>query len=47
MFSFGEDEDGGLYVAAGNAIYRIVDALAIAFDGFESGDLTVWTKSKP
>jgi glucose/arabinose dehydrogenase len=52
--TFGQDEDGELYVGAfvstTGAVYRIVDANAthlIFADGFESGDTGAWTDVAP
>lgn len=53
LSSFGEDEDGELYLAAyasSGTVYRIVDLSdpgVIFFDGFENGTTDGWTSATP
>ena len=51
--SFGEDEDGELYVtdhvSNNGAVYRIIDTSptdSVFGDGFESGDTTSWSATQ-
>jgi len=42
--SFGEDEDGGLYVIdLGGSVHRFVSPTSVFSDGFESGDPSQWS----
>jgi len=45
--SFGEDEDGELYLVQGTGLYRLDEPDGIFGDGFEAGDLTRWSGSIP
>jgi glucose/arabinose dehydrogenase len=46
IYTFGEDENGEVYVSYGSSISRIIDStpqLAIFGDDFDTGDTTWWT----
>jgi len=46
--SFGEDEDGELYVVhRGGSVWRIEGEPAVFIDGFESGDTSAWSGVTP
>ncbi len=45
--SFGEDEDGELYLVGSGALYRFVSEGAIFADGFESGNTAAWSNTVP
>ena len=48
-YSFGEDEDGDLYIstASGNVFRFDSELRGIFLDGFESGDTTGWSDTQP
>jgi len=44
---FGEDEDGELYMVAGNRLVRVTDPTTVFADGFESGSTSAWSSTVP
>jgi len=44
---FGEDDDGELYMVAGNRLVRITDPTIVFADGFESGSTSAWSAAVP
>ena len=47
IITFGEDQNGELYLADGSTVYRLDSPAAIFTDGFESGDASVWSSQVP
>jgi hypothetical protein len=47
LTTFGEDEDGEVYLASGGTVYRFQEVGSIFADGFESGDTTAWSVTTP
>ncbi len=45
--TFGEDEPGNVYVAAGSTVWVLREIGSIFMDGFESGDTTAWSGASP
>ncbi len=45
--TFGEDEQGNVYISAGSSVYLIHELGVLFVDGFESGDSTAWTTTVP
>jgi len=45
--TFGEDEQGNVYLSAGSTVYVINELGTLFVDGFESGDTTEWTETVP
>jgi glucose/arabinose dehydrogenase len=45
--TFGEDEQGNVYISAGSSVYLINELGTLFVDGFESGDSTAWTTTFP
>ena len=47
IVTFGEDQDGELYLANGSTVYRLDGPSELFSDGFESGDTTSWSSEVP
>jgi hypothetical protein len=47
LTTFGEDEPGNVYVAAGSTVWVIREIGAIFADGFESGTTGAWSGTSP
>jgi len=45
--TFGEDEQGNVYLSAGSSVWVINELGTLFVDGFESGDSTAWTTTFP
>lgn len=45
--TFGEDEVGNVYVAAGSTVWVLREIGSIFLDGFESGDTGAWSAASP
>ncbi len=45
--SFGEDEQGNVYLASGSSVHVINEIGALFVDGFDSGDTLAWTETVP
>jgi glucose/arabinose dehydrogenase len=50
LYTFGEDENGEVYVSYGSAIYRIIDStpqVTVFIDDFDTGDTAWWSAISP
>jgi len=45
--TFGEDEQGNVFVSAGSTVWVINEIGTLFVDGFETGDTTEWTETVP